>query len=914
MSRRTRRLLIAAGVLLLALLIGGRIAVTLYTETLWFGGLGYGSVYWRRIAAVTTVRTLAALIGAAIVYANLWWVVRRIGPVHVRRRYGNIEIAEKIPRRAVVLGAAIASLLAGWWLAEVAFDGRAAMDVYFWGRHAAFGIDDPLFGRDLGFHVFTMPVLEHLLAYLLLLVLWIAVLSGIGYVMTGSIRWDQNRVTVFPVALVHLASLLAAVVVLIGAAFWLSRYDLLLHGQGIAGSLGYTDVRARLPARWGVLLLSIAAAATIVHGARRRSWLAPALGMGALVLGGLVLGQALPGLVQRFQVEPNELAREAPYIEWNIAATRHAYGLDRVEPERLDYAPGAGGVDAATVAGLPRWDLDQLRDAFEVTQTFRSFYTFPRFDYDRYGPEGDRSQVAIAVRELTQEGVAAPSRTWQTLRLNPQYVRGMGALVSPVAEVDAEGEPVTWIANMDPIERAPGAPPELELTRPSVFFGEIMDGYVVLVPGRDSAFAGTPGVDFPDGVQLSSLLRVGAFAWRFGDKNLLFSTELTDQSRFVFRRLLHERLRALAPFLLWDPEAHPVVHDGRIVWVLDGYTASDRYPLSRPLAISESREVRYMRAAVKATVDAVTGDVRMYLLDPAEPLSRTYAAGFPGLFRPIDEMPDDLREHLRYPSLFMEAQARLLGEYHVQSASVFYSGQDVWEVSRTVVPEGGLRPYQPTYILAPLPGREQPEFLLTLPFVARERQNMTGMLVARSDPPDYGALRLLVLPPDQQVPGPSQIQANIEADARISQQLTLWRRAGSTVHLGHLRVVPVQGGLLYMQPLFLSAEENAIPQLQRVLVSDGRSVVMRPTLPEAITALRAGPDAAPVPAPLGEELGAQDDALVPPSAALGPRPVRALELLDRAEDRLRQGDWAGYGEEMDALRRLLERWSTGEEE
>lgn len=923
MKLRTRRLLIGTAVLLLAALVGGRLAVDIYTEALWFDGLGYAGVYWRRIASVTAVRVIAALLGAAIVFGNLWWVLRRMGPIHVRRRYGNIEIAEKIPRRLVLGGAAAVAVLAGWWLSDVVFDGRAALDVLFWWNGTDWGVQEPAFGHDVAFYVFSLPVLAHLLNYLLLLAFWTLLLSTIGYVLVGSVRWEGNRITVLETPLLHLSVMAAVMLVLVGGAVWLGRYGLLFQGSGIGGGLGHTDLSARVPARWVVLLLSIAAAVSVVQGARRRSWVLPGFGLGALVLGGLLFTQGVPALVQRFRVEPNELAMEARFIRWNMDATRQAYALDAVVHDTIDYRGSAAPQPSATqIEVLPRWDPTPLQVAFNQTQSFRRFYTFPHVDYDRYQTEEGTRQVAVAVREFSMEGLPETSRTWQTLRLNPQFVRGWGMVVTPAAEVDATGGPVMWLANFE-VERAADAPPQLRLEQPSIFFGETMSHYVIVDPGMSqppersgeptARYTGAAGTGYPEGVLLSNPLRLLAFAWRFGDKNLLFSGEVAEQSRFVFRRTVRERVQALAPFLLWDSDAHPVVHDGRVVWLIDGYSATADYPLARALAIEGTGGVRYLRPSVKATVDAITGDVALYVVDADEPMARTYADAFPGLFRPLEAMPANLRRHLRYPPAMLSAQARILTEYHLESPEAFYAGRDVWEISRALGPEGALRPYPPLYVQAALPGAREPEFLLMLPFTARERQNMTAIAVARSDPPHYGEVLLLVLPQDQPVPGPSQVQSLIEQDAGISQNLSLWRQAGTDVDMGRMRVVPTGTGILYTQPLFLSARGNAIPELRQMIASDGNRVTMRRTLSGAVAALAGDAGVEGVraervgPALAGGEPAQQAPAGEAPAPAV--TPSRALDLLEDAETRLRSGDWSGFGNRLDSLRALLQSWS-----
>ena len=398
---------------------------------------------------------------------------------------------------------------------------------------------------------------------------------------------------------------------------------------------------------------------------------------------------------------------------------------------------------------------------------------------------------------------------------------------------------------------------------------------------------------------MGSLPRMLAFAWRFRDKNLLFSGELSEESRFVFRRSIHERVREIAPFLFWDPDAQPVISGGRIHWILDGYVASSTYPLARRLEFPAAGSIRYLRNSVKAVVDAVTGRVTLYRVDDDDPILATYARIFPGLIEPQSEMPAELRAHLRYPTLFLLAQAEILKEYHVDEPLAFYAGQDLWQLPHGFGSAAAV--YRPIHSLMKLPAEDDVEFLLPIPFIARGRQNMTALLVARNDPPNYGQLVLLELPRDQQVPGPNQVAALMEQDPAISPQLSLWRQAGSEVNLGYLRVLPLEDAFLYLQPIFLSARESSIPELARVVASDGRSVTMATSLEEAVRQLRS-----PMDPPRAEARGEGGEAPAMPGVE-GEWSRRALELMNEAEQRLRSGDWAGFGERWNALRAWLQR-------
>ena len=503
--------------------------------------------------------------------------------------------------------------------------------------------------------------------------------------------------------------------------------------------------------------------------------------------------------------------------------------------------------------------------------------------------------MSIGVREFHLEGLQEGNRTWQSIHLNPEYIRGMGAVVTPAAGTGEEdGGPELWVRDLRPVTTSAGAPDGLVINNPSVFYGETMSGYAVVVPGRDSAFTGRAGLDFPAGIRLGSFLRVLAFSWRFGDETLLFSGDLGGDARLIFRRSLRERVNEIAPFILWDPDALPVIADGRIVWLVDGYTTTPSFPLARAVPLGRS-ETRYLRSSVKAAVDAVTGAVAFYAMDEEDPLLATYRRIFPELIRPAAEMPPALRRHLRYPEFAFLTRAAILQEYHLDRPEAFYAGQDVWQRPQESGPAGGMREYRPTYALMPVPMGEGVEYLTSLPFIARSRQNMTAVLMARNGPERYGELLLLELPRDRQVQGPGQVQAMIEQDPVISPELSLLRQRGSGVDMGHLRVVPLDSTILYVQPLFLSADENPIPELWRVVVSDGSRVSMAPTLVRALQGLDLPAEARPRP-----RRGTI------PGSEVGVWPRRALDLLERAEARLREGDWAGYGEALEELRKVLE--------
>jgi uncharacterized protein len=912
--RSPGRVLAITAIFLFAVLIFGRSAAIFYTDALWFDGVAQSAVFWRRLLAVISTRVITGAVGATIIMLNLWYVLRQLGPVHLRRRYGNLEFAEQVPRSYLIAGAAAVAILAGWWLSTLQFGGTVPISMLAWLHRESWGVSDPLFGADLSFYVFSLPIYVRLLDFLLIVLVWATLLVAIGYVLVGAVRLRGSRLDFEERPRLHFAMLLAGMLVIFGARYLLGRYQFALDGTGFAGAVGYTDVNARLPARLLIGVLCFVTAGTLIYGVRRRVLGPPAAALGVLMVAALGMGVLYPAIVQKVHVEPNQLAREISYIRWNMDFTRRAYGLDLIERRAVSYRRADAAVWVAMAPALerlPLWDASPLQTTFNEIQSRVRYYHFPDVDYDRYGPEGSRQQVAIAVREVSREGIPANAQTWTNLRLNPVYTRGVGVVVTPASEKRL-GEPIYWLGDVNPVQRHSDAPPELDLSEPSIFFGERMvDDYIVV--GHTARFAGeTPELEsrmppmprVETGVQLASFLRVLAFAWRFGDQNLLFARELSDTSRLVFRRGVIERARTIAPFLMWDQDPHPVVMNGRVIWILSGYTWSTSFPLSRAFAIRDQPPLRYMRSSVKAVVDAVTGELAFYALPDPDPILRTYQRVFPGLIRDWSEMPAGVQSHLRYPHLLFRVQADVLEQYHLERAEEFYAGQDVWQLPQEISPQVQSRG-RPNYMMTPLPGDTNPEFLLTTPFIARERQNMTALLVARNDMPHYGQLLLLEMPRDEQIRGPSQLQSIIEQDPVISQQLTLWRQGGRTVELGRLRIIPTAGSILYVQPLFLSAQERGIPQLQRVIVSDGTAVTMAEDFRTAISALSGELlDAATRRAETGPRRGAPDTAAG--TAGLEAWQAQALELMREADARLRAGDFAGFGAAWNRLRTLLE--------
>ena len=910
-----RGLLLAAGITVLSLLLFGRLASSIYVEILWFRSVEFSSVMWTRVLWEWGARVVGGVLVGVILFFNLRLIARSLGGIRIKRRVGDLVISEQLPESYVFWGIILGSVLMGAWFGA-SIPRSMGLGVLFLLNSPVWGVADPIFGKDLAFFVMLLPVVTGIVSFGMIVAFLVFVLSSGGYAATGALQWGRGRIEIEEQPRKHLAILLASFFLLLAARFWLGRYILLLNGSSaVQGIFGFADGEARLPAMYILTLLAVFVGIGALWSGFKGHVLPLVISFGALIVGGLVAGQAYPSFIQRFRVEPNELERETPYIEHNIRFTQLGFDLTDLQRREFDYEQPELGVDpraaASQFSGLPVWSSQALLTTFQELEARFPYYDFSGVTVDRYESAEGKVPVALSVREILPSGIQ--DRNWQNLHLRDDYIRGMGVVASEAGARTPEGRPPMFLSGIPP-EFVPGgrASENLRLTQPEVYIGVRRQEYAILNPGNGvgpGGGAGEPGVDFPGGIQLSSSLRTLAFAWRFRDANLLFASQVNQTSRFVFRRSVRERVSTISGDLLRFPEApYPVIHEGRIVWMLEGFTGTRWFPLSATYALQPGPTVRYTRNSVKVTVDAVSGRVDFYVADETDPLLRAYRQAFPSLFKPLADMPEGLREHIRYPKAMIGLQARVLFLYHQETARLFHGQQDVWTLPQELARGTTPVPYQPEYGLYRLPGESDSAFLLTSVFVPRGRQNLTAILTARSEPDRYGELVLFDVPVEDQVPGPRQVEALIEQDPVISQQFSLWRTGGSQVWTGHLHLVPVGKTLLYMEPVFLAAEVDAIPELRRFVVSDGYRVAMEEGLGEAIQSLvRLAGASASLPVAATSITDTQD--LTPLDTSLWP--AEALALLESAETALRAGDFQGFGESLAELKTLLESLSAG---
>ncbi len=896
-------LLVLAGVLLL----GARLAASAYVEILWQQSTGYSAVFWRRVAWSWGTRLTAGLLVVAIVYANLRLAAVSLGGIHIRRRFGNIEISEQLPASYVSAAILAAASLLGLWFGA-AVPSNLGVQIAAMVGSSPWGVTEPILGRDVGYYVFELPVVASAVTFALVVMFLVFTLVTAAYATTGAVRWTRGRLDAQDLARAHLGGLVACFLLVLAFRIWLGRSLLLLDGtSGVQGIFGFADAQARLPALQTLVVILVVGAGTVFWGAWKDRGVPVVVSLVAVILGGTIITRLYPSVVQRFQVIPNELARETPYIEHNLRFTRLGFDLDDLERRRFAYAPEAGIPTARVLdgfSGLPVWSRNTLLQSFRAIEARFPYYDFSDVTIDRYDGTSGSSVVAVSVREIDPSGIQDPS--WQNLHLRDLYVRGLGAAVSQAVSRSPEARPEMLISGIPP-ERTPSADelPELRLERPEAYFSSNPQPYALLDPvahrgeSPEGELDPLPADDVPGGIEMRGRLRAALLAWRFQDANLFFASDLTPETRFVHRRNVLERVRAVAPFLRFPEAPRAIIADGRITWLLEGFTGTRAFPLSTVHTLGTLRsQVSYVRSSVKVTVDAVTGSIGFYRIPNEDPLADAYDAAFPGLLRPIEEMPSTLRDHVHYPSALMDVQSRVLLQYHQETAADFHGQQDVWATAQQQAESTTPVRYTPEYGLYLFPGDLAPRFNLTTVFVPAGRQNLTGVLAGRTDATGVPELDLLDVAVADQVPGPRQIEALVEQDPIISQQFALWRSGGSEVWTGHLHLLPIDGRMFYMEPVFLAAESNAIPELRRFLVSDGRRIVMTEQLAEGVTLLAGG---------AGEIPSAVSEPGAVPTPGTDPLwPQEALNLLERADDRARAGDWEGYGAALAELRAFLE--------
>ena len=873
--------------------------IPLYTDYLWFQEVNLATVFTTILWTKVLLAVVAGLLFASVIYLNVYLAARSTSSdvlVELEDPFGlpSRLVIEPLFKKfllpgALVLGFLAGSAAAGQWETFLKFVNAQP-----------FNVQEGLFGRDVGFYVFRLPLLRTLYGWAMTTLGLALLLAVATTVLHRGMQITPRGPQATTRARAHLLALGALILLVKAGGYYLDTFELLLSPRGIVFGAGYSDIYANLPALRILTILALVCAAICIWQIGRRGIRPVLYALAALLVANVVGLGVYPTLLQRFRVVPNEVAAERPYIEQNIKFTRMAYALDRIQEQEFPAEETLRAEDLQkndpTIKNIRLWEHQPLLQTYAQLQEIRTYYRFMDVDNDRYMVDGQLRQVMLSARELSYRNL--PSRIWINEHLT--YTHGFGVVMGPVNRITPEGLPDFWIKDIPPASTGP-----FKVTRPEVYYGEIGNEYVFVktraqeldYPAGDknvySNYAGEGGVP------IQTFLRKILFALRFGDVKIVLSNDIIGESRVMYYREIGERVKKAAPFLQFERDPYLVLgQDGRLFWIIDAYTTSNQFPYSEPVRGMGN----YIRNSVKAVVDAYNGSLAFYLSEPDDPVIKAYAQVFPGVFQPLSAMRADLRPHIRYPQGLFATQARMFATYHMRDPQVFYNKEDLWSIPKKTA-EGQEREMESYYTIMRLPGEKTEEFILLTPFNPSRKDNMIAWMAARSDGPHYGKLIAYIFPKQKLIYGPRQIDARIDQDAFISQQLSLWSQRGSQVIRGSLLAIPIEQSLLYVQPLYLAAEKGSLPELKRVIVAFGNQIAMEENLEASLAQIFGSPGKAPA-------LARAEPAPAPgrppaPEASVRGLVDQAWQHYGRAQDFLRQGNFAGYGEEIKRLEGTL---------
>ena len=879
----------------LFLVVSFRQGIALYVDWLWFQEVGYTQLFTRSLLYKLVLAVLSGGVLAALLYINL--KIAAVAPTGFRfSRVDNVielpppDVIDPLLRRLLLP----AALFLGLFAAPQAAANWERLPLFL--NATSFNLPDPLFGSDVGFYIFRLAMYSAAYHWLIFALTLALLATAAVYLLYRGIQYGPQGLYLSEKAKTHLLILIALILLLKAVGYLLDSYELVYSSRGAAFGASYTDIYAILPALRILTVLALVAAVLCVLQMSRPGFRYLIGGVAVLVLVHAVGLNLYPSLIQRFHVVPNEVEAEKPFIERNIKSTRLAYGLDKVESKDFPAEEKLTAADLkrneSTIKNIRLWEHRPLLATYAQLQEIRTYYKFVDVDNDRYMINGTYRQTMLSARELSHQHL--PSRIWINEHLT--YTHGYGLVFGPVNQVTPEGLPEFFVKDIPPVVTIES----FKITRPEIYYGELANDYVfVKTTARELDYpAGDQNIytsyEGRGGVPIDSFWRKLLFSAHQATLRIALSQDIVGQSRILLHRQIQERVKKIAPFITFDRDAYLVIaQGGRLFWIIDGYTISDRFPYSEPM---RRRGMNYIRNSLKAVVDAYNGTVNFYLSDPEDPIILTYGKIFPELAKPLDQMPEDLRAHIRYPQDLFTIQAHVYATYHMQDPQVFYNKEDLLSIPRRTV-GGTEQEMEAYYTIMRLPGETKEEFVLLLPFTPNKRDNMRAWLAARSDPPHYGKLIALDFPKAKLIYGPKQIEARIDQDAFISQQLSLWGQRGSQVIRGSLLAIPIETSLLYVQPLYLAAEKGSLPELKRVIVAFGNQIAMEETLEQSLQRIFGGK---PAPQPVQQPVVATQTLTAEKELAR-----QALAHFSRAQELLRQGDWAGYGDELKKVETLL---------
>jgi uncharacterized membrane protein (UPF0182 family) len=875
--------------------------IKLATDFLWFRELGLSTIFsttlWTKIGcgAICGVFAWLFMLANITIAESISKNSQRFASPQSAQLMQLLQLVPVL-KTVLILGTLLLAFMLGSWATSF-------WQTFLTYRHAVpFGVNDPLFHKDIAFYVFRLPFYRAAYGYTTAVIILTFIATAFVYLMRQNVSFDGRRILIGSKVRTHLLIIAGLFCVLLGLYFHLKIFSLVHAAGTIVSGADYAQIHISIPILKTMRIISICAALLVWAMIFTRTYKLLALAAG-LIIGGVLLDKAITQTVQKFIVAPDELVKETPYINWSIANTRAAFGLDKIEARHFvpDDKVDAGALvrNQATIDNIRLWDQAPLLTTYSQLQEIRTYYEFLDVDNDRYQIGGRYRQVMLSPRELVPASL--PSRIWINERLT--YTHGYGLCVGPVNSVTAEGLPDFFIKNIPPASTI-----DLTVTRPEIYFGEADAGYVFVKTGAKE-------FDYPSGnenvyttyngtggIRVGGILKKTLFAMRFGELKILLRNDIGPDSRILFNRQILQRITAAIPFLQYDDDPYMVITaNGRLVWIVDAYTTTGAYPYSATV----KGVGNYIRNSVKAVIDAYDGSIALYMTDGTDPLIKTFDRVFPGVFKPMSAMPQDIRNHIRYPQTMFSVQAQVYAVYHMTDPQVFYNKEDVWRIPDSYT-EGQTGPMNPYYTIMKLAevGKKE-EFILMVPFCPSKKENMIAWFAARCDQPDYGSLLVFDFPKQKLVYGPSQIESRINQDPEISKLLTLWNQGGSRVIRGSLLVIPVDQSLIYVQPLYLASQSGGVPELKRVIVAYENSIAMEPTLGASLQVIFgiAKPTAL-----------VADGATVTPTAET-PRPdgaesvnaliVEANRQFELGRQELNRGNWAGYGEAMNRVKQAL---------
>ena len=938
-----KKLLIGLGVFIVILFW---LIVAIVPDWLWFENLRYSSVFWTMLFSKFGFGAAVWFIFVLILFFNLY-AANRLSQGSGSRPtftadggyFAKLGLSGKSTSLLFIAFILLISLV-------IASKGSYQWDMFLrYLYQQPFGNTDPIFSKDIGFYVFSLPFYLFIQNGLLIVFILVGLLTMGWYLKEGALQVIGDftpaegspisvpKVTIALKAKKHLIFLAGIVVLLLAWGYHLKIYKLLYSTQGPAFGASYTDVHIKVWAFWVLIVFSLGLAVVFFLNAFKPRAKVIMIGAGVWVGAVVVFATILPTVIQKLVVKPNELAKESPYIAYNIDYTRKAYNLNKIQEVDFPVSDTLSAEDIGehnvTIQNIRIWDERPLLQTYRQIQSIRLYYDFNNVDVDRYLIDNQLRQVTLAARELAVNQLPPQANTWVNRHLI--YTHGYGLALSPVNEVTREGLPNLLIKDLPP-----SFPADLKVERPEIYYGEKTDEYVLVntktkefdYPKGDknvyTTYQGTGGVN------IRSFPRRLLFALGFLDPQILFTAYLSPESRIMYDRQITKRVGSIAPFLDYDGDPYLVVSEGKLYWIQDAYTTSNMYPYSRRSSkYLKNKKLNYIRNSVKVTIDAYNGNVCFYIVDETDPLIKTYSSIFPDLFKPFDEMPSDLKKHIRYPKDLFEIQVGAYTTYHMEDVQVFYNQEDLWQIPDEIYGDArqAMKPY---YIIMKLPGEDKEEFLLMLPFTPSKKDNMIGWLSARSDLPDYGNLLVYKLPKEKLVYGPMQIEARVDQQTEISRELSLWGQGGSRVIRGNLLAIPISDSFIYVEPVYLEAKQEesetpsttaskpspfrksqrggagvsqlvdksrsaSLPELKRVIVAFSNRLVMAENLDKALRGV------------LEERIYPEEvvSPLIPQTPGADNLGELAMQHYNKAKDYLRQGNWAGYGNELENLEKVL---------